>query len=244
MQFFINSSQTLFQDKDYLNGRVFQKRAYFLAVLASALADANPAYELFYESASGDPRRTTLILNPRKSFLSLLHDHVVTSFPAIQEIGKLDAQIRIVPFLPQSPISLLRLSPSRSNIRTSGQDQELDREPTPLYNTAFLYMNTPKAHLLSVHALKQDVPGFADALTLLRVWANQRGYGVGGRLCVRGFEGKGMWWASVLDLLIHGEEPQPVELGRPASKRKPLGKGLSSYQLFKAALDFLGKCIY
>ncbi|PIL27250.1 hypothetical protein GSI_10394 [Ganoderma sinense ZZ0214-1] len=214
----------LFQEKDYLNARVFQKRAYFLAVVASALADANPAYELFYQSTSGDPRCTTLILNP-----------------PIQEVGKLETQIRIIPFLLQSPISPSRLSPSRSNIRTSSQDQQLDQEPTPLYNTAFLRMNTPKAHLLSVHALKQDVPGFADALTLLRVWANQRGYGAGGRFCVRGFEGKGMWWASLLDLLIHGEEPQPIQLGRLVPQRKPLGKGLSSYQLFKAALDFLAR---
>ena len=101
-------------------------------------------------------------------------------------------------------------------------------------------MTTPKAHLLSVHALKQSVPAFTDALALLRVWANQRGYGLGSRMCVRGFEGKGMWWASVLDLVVHGEEPPPVSLGKAGTKRKPLGKGLSSYQLFKAALDFLG----
>nr|VWO97778.1 Ubiquitin-conjugating enzyme E2 2 [Ganoderma boninense] len=214
----------LLQEKDYLNGRAFQKRAYFLAVVASALAHANPAYGLFYDSTSGDPRCTALILDP-----------------PIHVLGKLDVQIRIVPFLPQSPIPLSRLSPSRSNIRTTGQDQELDHEPTPLYNTALLRMSTPKAHLLSVHALQQDAPGFSDALTLLRVWANQRGYGAGGKFCVRGFEGKGMWWASLLDLLIHGEELQPVQLERPSPKFKPLGKGLSSYQLFKAALDFLAR---
>lgn len=103
-----------------------------------------------------------------------------------------------------------------------------------------MLMNTPKAHLLSVHALKQDVPAFADALTLLRIWANQRGYGVGSQTCVRGFDAKGMWWASVLELLVYGEEPLSVGFGKSGSKRKPLGKGLSSYQLFKAALDFLG----
>ena len=54
----------------------------------------------------------------------------------------------------------------------------------------------------------------------------------------------GMWWASVLDMLVHGEEPQPMPSGKATAKRKPLGKGLSSYQLFKAALDFLGKCTY
>ena len=115
-------------------------------------------------------------------------------------------------------------------------------QPTPIYNSVFMLMNTPKAHLLAVHDLKSDVPAFGDALTLLRIWANQRGYGVGNGMCVKGFEGMGIWWASVLEMLVYGEEPRPAGPSRRSnSKRKPLGKGLSSYQLFKAALDFLGK---
>jgi len=110
--------------------------------------------------------------------------------------------------------------------------------PTPLYNTTLLSSFIPKSNLLSVHALKQDVPSFADALALLRVWANQRGYGHGTRMCVRGFEGRGPWWIAVLRLLLKGEE----HFGK-GIKRKPLGRGLSSYQLFKAALDFLGTCL-
>lgn len=119
-------------------------------------------------------------------------------------------------------------------------DDEAKEEPTPLYNTAYMLMTTPKAHTLHIHALAKNVPSFADALTLLRVWVNQRGYGLGSRMCVRGFEGKGLWWASILDLIVNGEEPPPAGLGRKSTRRKPLGKGLSSYQLFKAALDFLG----
>ncbi|KAI0368535.1 Nrap protein [Pilatotrama ljubarskyi] len=221
----------LFQEKDYLNARVFQKRAYFLATIASAVVDARSSLpcELFYESTSGDPRRTALVLRP-------LADGSPTDF------SKLNVQVRILPYISQSPIPLQRLSPAKSNIRTAVSDEELPKgDPTPLYNTAFMLMTTPKAHLLSIHALKQHAAGYADALALLRVWANQRGYGLGGRMCVRGFEGKGMWWASVLDLVINGEEPPPVSLGKAAAKRKPLGKGLSSYQLFKAALDFLAR---
>ena len=160
-----------------------------------------------------------------------------------KEWSKLNARVRIIPFLPESPIPLQRLSPSRSNLRTSAQDDEAKEEATPIYNSAFMLMNTPKAHLLSVHALRQDVPAFTDALTLLRVWANQRGYGPGTKMCVRGFEGKGMLWASILELLIYGEEPPPIGLGKASTKRKPLGKGLSPYQLFKAALDFLGMSV-
>ncbi|KAI0759414.1 Nrap protein [Trametes elegans] len=226
----VEMPSSLFQEKDYLNGRVFQKRAYYLAVIAAAISDAQPSLhcELFFESTSGDARRTALVLRP-------LADGTTTDF------SKSNAQVRIVPYLGQSPIPLQRLSPAKSNIRTTAQDDGAKEDPTPMYNTDVMLMTTPKAHLLSVHALKQGVPAFADALALLRVWANQRGYGLGSRMCVRGFEGKGMWWASVLELVVNGEEPPPVSMGKAAAKRKPLGKGLSSYQLFKAALDFLAR---
>lgn len=88
----------------------------------------------------------------------------------------------------------------------------------------------------------QSSSAFGDAHTLLRVWANQRGYGEGA-LCVHGFEGKGMWWASVLGFLLDGEEPVSVLGKRKAGGRRSVGKGLSSYQLFRASLDFLGKIL-
>ena len=48
----------------------------------------------------------------------------------------------------------------------------------------------------------------------------------------------------MLECLVLGEEGTVSGgLGgfSKKEKRRPLGKGLSSYQLFKAALDFLGK---
>lgn len=57
-------------------------------------------------------------------------------------------------------------------------------------------------------------------------------------MCVRGFEGKGFWWNQVLGLVVLGEESTGA---CKSNARKPLGKGLSSYQLFRAALDFLGR---
>jgi U3 small nucleolar RNA-associated protein 22 len=123
---------------------------------------------------------------------------------------------------------------------------------------------TPKMHLLDAHALLGNTPSntdaFRDALTLLRVWANQRGYGEGARPSVLGFEGRGAWWAGLLGLLVEGGEEQTVAVEEEYSntdgestattkrklgsrKRKTIGKGLSSYQLFKVALDFLGQQI-
>jgi U3 small nucleolar RNA-associated protein 22 len=108
--------------------------------------------------------------------------------------------------------------------------------PTPLYNTALLTNYLPRSQLLAIHSLKDEASAFADALTLLRVWANQRGYGPGQRLSVRGFEDRGFWWAAVLELAVLGEEKWGSGI---KGKRRPLGRGLSSYQLFRAALDFL-----
>jgi hypothetical protein len=67
------------------------------------------------------------------------------------------------------------------------------------------------------------------------VWANQRGFGRGEKT-VMGFEALGDWWAFLFIYLVGGpSEHASVE----AKRRKPIGKGLSSYQLFRAALDFL-----
>ncbi|OBZ77304.1 Nucleolar protein 6 [Grifola frondosa] len=219
---------TIIQEKDYRNGRFFQKRAYYLAVIAAALMDeaAELGVEVFYESALGDPRLTTVVIRSKSADGSQ------------NDFGKLNAQIRIIPFLPNSPIPLQRLSPSKSNLRAAAADgQSKEDIPTPLSHA----FHAPKSHLLSIHSLKEQVACFSDALALLRVWSNQRGYGVGNKLCVRGFEGKGTWWAEILNLLVNGEETSGPGFSKSAKKRKPLGKGISSYQLFKAALDFLAR---
>lgn len=162
------------------------------------------------------------------------------------DFTKLNAKVCILPVLAtDSPILLHRLSPSHSNIRLNVSADKDDSSssthtPTPHYNTALLRTLSPKPYLLAVHALQNDSPAFSDSLTLLRIWANQRGYSEGSRMCVRGFEGAGPWWWSLLALLLNGEERRPG--ATKANKRKSVGKGLSSYQLFKAALEFLGMC--
>ncbi|KAJ7746600.1 Nrap protein [Mycena metata] len=220
----VEMPSNLFQEKDYLNGRFFHKRAFYLATLAAAIQNSKSLnVDVTYESASNDPRLTKLVLEPRKD-------------ESPNDFTKLNARVCIIPILSAtSPIPLHRLSPSHSNIRISG-DSDAAPVPTPLYNSALLTALMPKTFLLSTFALKENTPSFGDALALLRVWANQRGYGEGSRMCVRGFDGLGSWWAVLLGLLVSGEESK----GK-GTKRKPLGKGLSSYQLFRAALDFLSR---
>ena len=163
-------------------------------------------------------------------------DNTLTNF------SKLNAVVRIIPTLStSSPIPRMRLSPTRSNFRVHLSDSaDLSHEnvPTPLYNAVLMLTFSPRPYVFSVNTLKDDVPAYRDAFSLLRVWANQRGYGEGQRTCIRGFEGAGPWWNAVLELLIRGEGPS----GRTKTRRRPLGNGLSSYQLLKAALDFLCMC--
>lgn len=165
---------------------------------------------------------------------------------ASMDFSKLKAQIRILPTLSTpAPININHLSPQHSNIRLKSSPSNASSsssQPTPIYNTTLLKHITPRDHLLHTHALLQEVPAFRDALALLRVWANQRGYCAGkakaGQGYILGFEDCGQLWVSLLGVLINGEEH--LADGAKKKARRAVGKGLSSYQLFKAALSFIG----
>ncbi|KAI6044517.1 Nrap protein [Pisolithus marmoratus] len=218
----VEMPDTLFQEKDYLDSRYFHKRSLYLAIVAQNLSTSLEV-DVFYRSALGDPRLTMLVLSPRKG--------------SQNDFSKAHADIHVIPTISSSnPIPLSRLSPSHANVRLPGKSSA-GPQPTPIYNTNVLLATYPKLSLLATNALKRLSPAFSDAYALLRVWANQRGYGEG-PICVRGFEGKGCWWNEVLGLVILGEEPTNAN---KVNVRKPLGKGLSSYQLFRGALDVLAR---
>ena len=189
------------------------------------------------QASSSFPDQVTRLFNMLQ-FLQRLADGSQFDFT------KLNAQVNIIPVISKAcPVPLHRLSPSQGNIRIKSSDEDIaSHPPTPIYNTRLLQCLAPKRHLLSVHALKQDSPAFVDALALLRIWANQRGYGEGSKFCVQGFKGKGSWWSALLQLLISGEEPLTNQ-GKGLTRR-PLGRGLSSYQMFRAALDVLGQWLF
>lgn len=144
-----------------------------------------------------------------------------------------------------SPIPHHRLSPSHCNLRDPTSDQT--PLPTPRYNNDLLLSATPGIHLLLLHLLCSDVPAFRDAVTLLRVWANQRGYGPSNS-AIAGFDGLlcGTWWSFLIAYLIWGDDETSLVSASgtgPAKRRKrrTIGKNLSSYQLFRAVLDLLGE---
>ncbi|KAG8990399.1 hypothetical protein FRB94_013424 [Tulasnella sp. JGI-2019a] len=226
----LEMSPDLFQPKDHLNNRFFHKRAFYLAVVAAALASSPKlSLDVMYDSPQADARRTCITLRSKP-----------TGSPS--DFTKLNASIRIhLSLSPDtSPIPLSRLSPSHSNLRLAASNPDLPslNPPTPLYNNTLLQSFTPTAHLLSIYHYKSHIPSFANALSLLRVWANQRGFACKGKRVVRGFEViGGAWWGFILGMLVYG--PGPGADGRASGKRKPLGIGLSSYQLFRGAMDYL-----
>lgn len=218
----IEMPDSLFQEKDYLDSRYFHKRSFYLAVVARSLSTSLEV-DIFYQSALGDPRLTILVLSPRKG--------------SQNDFSKAHAEVHVIPVISSSnPMPLPRLSPSHANVRLPGKSST-GTQPTPIYNTNILLATYPKLSLLTTNALKRLSPAFSDAYALLRIWANQRGYGEG-PICVRGFQGKGCWWNEILGLVVLGEEPTSAN---KTNVRKPLGKGLSSYQLFRAALDVLAR---
>jgi U3 small nucleolar RNA-associated protein 22 len=230
-----------------MNSRFFHKRAFYLAVIAKYVSDPSSKLNVdaFYESKNGDPRLTMLILRPKHGAAFLCQAPSTTDRPAENtptDFSKMNIVIRVIPVLsPSSPIRPTRLSPTRCNVRihnSHSADSGCDNSPTPLYNAVLMLAFSPQRDVLSVNDLKNHAPAYRDALALLRIWAYQRGYGEGRRTCISGFEGTGPLWNSVLELLIRGDE----HYGNANTKRRALGNGLSSYQLFRAALDFL--CMY
>ncbi|CAE6493644.1 unnamed protein product [Rhizoctonia solani] len=230
---------SLLREKDYLNARYFHQRAYYLAVIASSLTAKGNSLgltteDLAYESLEHDIRRTTLVISPTKDS------------PSELSRSKVPLSIRIILVLPSNhPLSERHLGPGRACIRTSGSS-DLDPTPTPLYNNSALLGATPASHLLLIHNAKCQIPAFGDTLALLRVWANQRGYGTGAghrsedtaqpARCVRGFGFLGAWWGAVIVYLVLGGKSV-----KGVKKQPRIGRGLSSYQLFRAVLDFLAK---
>jgi U3 small nucleolar RNA-associated protein 22 len=203
----------------------------------------------------GNVRRAALLARPNPGGTpvlppkSLIFEMSNLSPSGKYDFKKLACWIRIIPFISNdSPISLHRLSPSHRNLRDPSSDQ-MSASPSPRYNNDLLLCTTPSAHLLLLHLLCSEVPAFRDAVTLLRVWANQRGYGPS-QSAVSGFDSSlsGAWWSFLMAYLVWGDDETSLAgeaaTGGPMKRRngrRTVGKNLSSYQLFRAALDLLGE---
>lgn len=233
---------SMFQEKDTFNGRYFQKRAFYLCVLAEAIrAAANDpqappkrrlSVHVQYMDMSGDRRRTCIVLRARG-------DQSDTDF------SRTHAVIRIHLAHEPEVFPVGRLAPTRNSLRGAALGEEAEEEakavPTPRYNAALLSDALRTAHLVFLHEQARTCGAFAEATQLLKIWATQRGYGsvlqAGTRRLVAGTESARFVLTMVLAHLLQGAEPD----GRaPAYAYRPkLRAGFSSYQLFRGVLEFL-----
>jgi U3 small nucleolar RNA-associated protein 22 len=196
------------------------------------------------------PDGLVFFLHLRAVNISLLMSYL----ELILSSGSFDSSfsIRIIPSLSHSsPIPLNRVSPTHCSIRPPNVPQV----PTPRYSSILALLTLPKSLLLLTNTLSTEVPSFTDTIRLLKVWAAQRGYTPSSSnkdslstssWGIWGFEsGRSILWSCLIGALILGED-LGSEKKTLKGKLKPVlqvGQGLSSYQLFRAVMDLLGKVL-
>ncbi|KAF5096286.1 hypothetical protein D0Z03_001654 [Geotrichum reessii] len=210
---------SILQDKDYLNYRYFHKRSFYLAYLACRLQELAKAQDLpfvfTYKYLNDDPLKPVL----RVSSTAGKGDfHFASTKSAIYiSVSALETT-----FDPK------KLALDRNAIRVQlpkSSDPNL-LPPTVLYNSAILSDLTVSPYLRFIHAAASDCAAFRDACKLARLWLHQRGFSSSASKGGFGhFE-----WSMLMAVLLKGGSPQGS---------KVLLSGYSSYQLFKATLEFL-----
>ena len=225
---------SLFQEKDTMNARYFTKRAFYLAVLAESLRQAESSLRLDvdYLDLYGDRRCTYLVLRPQ---------------PDAHEWASLHAVIRVHVAHASGTFPVQRLAPDRNSLRGAlvGATEGAELPATPLYNACILADSMRLAHFVYLNATAEMCAAFAEACQLLKTWATQRGFGSlllfghdakkhAARRVVAGTDDARFVLSMLLAHLLHGEP-------KGSATRHKLAPGLSSVQLFRGTLDYLSK---
>lgn len=212
--------KSMFQDKDYLNHRYFYKRAYYLACLAAGIKGAKKhRFELSFESRHGNQLQPIIVVRPNGK-------------GDADDFSSSKAVINIVPALPENTFAANKLLPSSNAVRPKGGEEEeiaaKTLPPTSFYNGTLQSDANVTAYLKLLYATATKADAFKDACILGRIWLKQRGFG--SQLRKGGFGN--FEWAALVALLL-----QPNQ----TTGAQPLSPGYSSYQMFKATLQFLAR---
>lgn len=206
---------SLFQEKDYVNYRYFQKRAFYVACIAAGIQDAKDLkLEIKFDLQDGDSLRPLIILEPSSAGHS--------------DLERSRWRIRIITTVEHTIFPLSKTLPMKNNIRqgTVGEWGDVAEEPTPFYNAALRSETTVAMYHKYLYSVIQRCDSFRDACILGRTWLRQRGFGTSFQTGGFGsFE-----WAILTALLFEGGGPN----GKPV-----LLPSYSSYQIFKATMQFL-----
>ncbi|KAH7085328.1 Nrap protein [Paraphoma chrysanthemicola] len=213
----VTMPKSLLQDKDYLNHRYFYKRAYYLACLAAGIKQSKGhKFKLSFDYLNGNQLQPIVVIHPAG-------DGSSDDFSASR------CDIRILVALPEDAFPQNKLRPGSNCVRLKeNEDESSQKAPiaTPFYNSSLQSDANVTAYLKLLHATASKTDAFRDACILGRVWLKQRG--LGSRMRKGGFGN--FEWAVLMALLL-----QPnAGVGTQA-----LSAGYSSYQLFKATLQFL-----
>jgi U3 small nucleolar RNA-associated protein 22 len=209
----VKMPESIFQEKDFLNYRYFYKRAYYLACIAAGLQDAiQDQFTLSFEYLNGNSLHPVLVTNPRPNKL------------------KTDSNfaIQIIPAAPESLFVELKLRPTKNSIRPKEAPENTTTAlpPSPFYNGSLKSDCNIEPYLKLLHSASKQSTGFKDSCILGRIWLRQRGFG--SCLSKGGFGH--FEWAALTVLLLKGGGPKGHSV---------LSSGYSSYQMFKAVLQFL-----
>ncbi|KAB8076695.1 Nrap protein [Aspergillus leporis] len=209
----VTMPSTLFQEKDYVNYRFFHKRAYYIACLAAGIKEAEDLnFDIKFALQDGDSLRPTILLEPTDS--------------AKDGPKTMRSQIRIITAIEDHLFPIARTLPMKNNVRQGSTDRHEYDEPTSFYNAALRSEATVSPFHKLLYSAAQNCDSFRDACILGRIWLRQRGFGSSFQ---RGGFG-GFEWTVLMSLLFEGGGLN----GKPV-----LLKSYSSYQLFKATLQFL-----
>lgn len=214
----VTMPRPLLQEKDYLNHRYFYKRAYYLACVAAGIkVSKEHKFRLSFHCLNGNQLQPIIVVCPH-------------SDGGVDEFSSSKCRIHVLVALPENTFAQGKILPTSNCVRSKGVNEVTSKQlsPTPFYNSTLQSDRNIIAYLKLLHATSVKCYAFKDACILGRIWLKQRGFG--GRLRKGGFGN--FEWAVIMALLL-----QPT----PGSDTSPLSPGYSSYQLFKATLQFLAR---
>ncbi|KAL9946955.1 Nucleolar protein 6 [Verticillium nonalfalfae] len=232
---------SLFQDKDFQTMRYFYRRAYYIANIAAGVREAlGSSVDLLFENLNENSLLPILTILPKVESESVKKggskagkseeddseeeegDDQDDDNEDDDDDDEAEYAIRIIPCAPDGLFAKSKLISTANNNKADGADA-----PTPFYNSTLKAEETFVTYLRVLTRARTQCKAFADACILGRVWLEQRG--LGGNISGGGF-GHFEWAITMALLLQKG--------GR--NGQAALSSSLSSTELFKATVQFLG----
>ncbi|KAI9844485.1 MAG: hypothetical protein M1837_005568 [Sclerophora amabilis] len=215
----VTMPSTIFQEKDYLNYRYFHKRAYYLACLAAGIkANEGSNYDISFKCLNDNPLQPIIYLRPLNN-------------KKADGVSGSRYEVNVIPVVNEATFLKSRTLPCVNSVRRKGLNLDETAstdtaDPTPFYNGSLRSDCAATPYLKVLHAASAECSSFRDACLLGRIWLRQRGFGSG---VSKGGFGH-FEWAAMTAILLHGGNAQGKNV---------LSTGYSSYQLFKATMNYL-----